>query len=275
VSTCCSRRLTSSLFPHLPQRSRTPFRIGLIVIVVALAVFATLRLPAALITVAALGVPVLFLIYLRESDVVRDLPISTLLLTAVLGIGLGVAWVMLTGAMVARSYGVPLGAGVAGYRMLREGLGVPLGSLILMLLPAVVVRIVMPGKREALDGFIIGAFGALTFTAAASLARLAPQFATGLVARACPVSSLLIEAGIHGLAVPGADHTDGRASSTRSSRRRRAWRLPWSARGMTRLSLWPKMIRPEHCPSTPAHSAVSYRLLRMKPTFNQRREDRD
>ena len=60
--------VASSLFPHLPQRSRTAFRLGLIVLVAALLAFTLLRLPAALITVAALGLPVLFVIYLRESD---------------------------------------------------------------------------------------------------------------------------------------------------------------------------------------------------------------
>ncbi len=194
--------LASSLFPHLPHRSRMPFRVVLILVVVGLVTFATLRMPAALITVAALGLPLLFLLYMRETDAFRDLPTRTLLLTVSLGIGLGVGWVLLTGAMVARSYGVPLGAGIAGGRIVREGLGVPVGGLILMLVPAVAVRLTRPPSRESLDGFMIGALGALAFTAAATLARLAPQFATGMIARSRPVSSLIVEAGIRGLAVP-------------------------------------------------------------------------
>ena len=71
----------------------------------------------------------------------RDLPAATLVLTAVLGIGLGVGWVLLTGAMVARSYGVAAGRRFALSRMLRDGLGVPLGGAILMLMPAVIVRL--------------------------------------------------------------------------------------------------------------------------------------
>jgi RsiW-degrading membrane proteinase PrsW (M82 family) len=194
--------VASSLFPQLPQKSRAPFRMALLAVVVALVVFAVLRLPAALIAVAALGLPFLFVLYLIETNAHRDIPVNVLVLTVVLGVGLGVCWVVLTGAMVARSYGVPLGSGIAGYRLLREGLGVPLGSAVLALLPAVLVRFTQPRDREALDGFMIGALGALAFGGAATLTRLAPQFATGMVARARPMSGLLVEAGIRGVAMP-------------------------------------------------------------------------
>jgi hypothetical protein len=194
--------LASSLFPHLPKRSRTPFRVGLAVVLLALVAFALLRLPAALIAVAALGLLLLFVIYLRESGAYRDLPARTLLLTAGLGVGLGVGWVLVTGAAVARSYGVALGAGIVGYRMLRDGIGIPVGGVLLMLAPAVVVRLLRPATRESLDGFMIGALGALTFTAAATLTRLAPQFATGMVARNRTITGLVVEAGIRGVAVP-------------------------------------------------------------------------
>jgi hypothetical protein len=194
--------LASSLFPHLPDRSRTAFRIVLGLVVVGLVTFATLRMPAALITVAALGLPLLFLLYLRETDAHRDLPVSTLLLTAGLGITLGVGWVLLTGAAVARSYGVPLGTGIAAGRILRDGLGIPVASMVLMLVPAILVRLLRPSGRESLDGFMIGALGALTFSAAATITRLAPQFSTGMIARSRPIASLIVEAGIRGIAVP-------------------------------------------------------------------------
>lgn len=193
--------LASSLFPHLPPRSRTVFRVGLAVVFIALVVFAVLRLPAALVTVASLGFPFLFLLYLRESDAFADIPPRTWALTAALGIGLGVGWVLLTGAAVARSYGIALGAGVVGARMLRDGIGIPLGGVILMLMPAVIVRLLRPPTRESLDGFMIGALGALSFTAAATLTRLAPQFGTGVVSKR-PMESLIVEAGIRGVAVP-------------------------------------------------------------------------
>jgi hypothetical protein len=193
--------LTSSLFPHLAQRSRTAFRLGLAVLLVALVAFTLLRLPAALITVAALGLPVLYVIYLRESDAFRDFPFRTLLLTVGLGIALGVGWVTLTGAMVAHSYGIGIGTAIVGMRMVRVGILIPLGGVILMLLPAAIVRVLRPPSREALDGFMIGVLGALTFTAAATLTRLSPQFGTGVVSKR-PMASLLVEAGIRGVAVP-------------------------------------------------------------------------
>jgi hypothetical protein len=192
----------SSLFPHLPPASRLVFMIGLGLLLAALVAATLFRLPAALITVAALGLPLLFLIYLQEADVHRDIPSGTLVLTAALGIGLGVGWVLLTGAAVAKSYGVPLGAGVSGVQLLRDGLGVPIGGMLIMLAPAALVRVIRPGPKEALDGFALGALGALMFTGAATLTRLAPQFATGMVAKNRPMQGLIVEAGIRGIAVP-------------------------------------------------------------------------
>jgi hypothetical protein len=194
--------IVSSLFPHLSPRSRTPFLLGLGVLLAALIAATLFRLPAALITVAALGLPLLFLIYLQESDVYNDVPTGTLVTTAGLGIGLGVGWVLLTGAMIAQAYDVGLGAGIAGSRILRDGLGVPIAGMLLMVAPAVLVRLIRPGQRESLDGFAIGALGALLFTAAAQMTRLAPQFAGGMIAKARPMSGLIVEAGIRGIAVP-------------------------------------------------------------------------
>ncbi|MGZ5364360.1 MAG: zinc ribbon domain-containing protein [Mycobacterium sp.] len=197
-----SPALTSSLFPHLPPRSRKVFLMGLVLLAGALTVATFLRMPAALIAIASLGLPLLFAVYLRESGVSRDIPRSTLALTVGLGVILGVGWVLLTGAAVARAYGVPLGAGIAGGRILRDGIGVPVGSMLLMLVPALVARFSWHGNREALDGYAIGALGALTFTAAATLTRLAPQFTTGMINRVRPVDGLLVEAGIRGIAMP-------------------------------------------------------------------------
>lgn len=194
--------IASSLFPHLPNRSRTPFRVGLALVFLGLVAFAFLKLPAALITVAALGLPLLFLLYLSESDVFRDMSAVALAVAGILGAALGVGWVLLTGEMVARAYGVPMAAGLAIHHVVREGVMIPAGGMILMLVPTMLLRLSQPKSRESLDGFVIGALAALTFSAGATLTRLAPQFATGLFARSRPIKSLLVEAGICGVTIP-------------------------------------------------------------------------
>ena len=75
----------------------------------ALVALGLLRWQAPLIAVSALGLPLLFLFYLHESDMDDDLPLSSLVLTALLGIPLGVGWALLTGDIVAGSYDVALG----------------------------------------------------------------------------------------------------------------------------------------------------------------------
>ncbi len=194
--------IASSLFPHLPQRSRTPFRVGVALVVFGLVAFSVLRLPAALITIAALGLPLLFVLYLVESQVYRDMSGWLLVLTGVLGAALGSGWILLTGEMVARAYGVPMATGLAIHHLMREGLAIPAGAMLLMLVPTLVVRLLRPTSREVLDGFVVGALAALAFAAAATLTRLAPQFATGLLAHGRPIKGLLVEAGICGLTIP-------------------------------------------------------------------------
>jgi hypothetical protein len=189
----------SSLFPHLSHHSRTPFRIGLAILFLALIALALLRWQAPLITISALGFLLVFVLYVHEADVQ---PVRSLALTAAIAIGLGVGWALLTGTVVADFYDVALGAGESEPQALLVGLAIPIGSAVLMLVPAVVVRLLRPAIRESLDGFVFGALGAIAFTAAATLTRLAPQFATGLTAGDRPVSGLLVQAGIQGVAMP-------------------------------------------------------------------------
>ncbi|KGI68873.1 zinc ribbon domain-containing protein [Mycolicibacterium rufum] len=194
-----SPSLVSSLFPQLNHRGA--FRVALGAMLVSLVAFALLRMPAALIAVGVLGLPTLFLIYLREADAFRDLPPRVLALTAVLGIGLGVGFALLSSNAFDRSSGFALGVGMTGQQMVMEGVAIPLGGAVLMLTPVVVIRLIGPPTRESLEGFMIGALGALTFTAAAMMTRLVPQLDTGLVSTA-PLSFYLVEAGIRGVAVP-------------------------------------------------------------------------
>lgn len=194
--------VASSLFPQIPRRSRAPFRVGLVLVLVGLVGFAILKMPSALIAICALGLPVLFLLYLSESRVYRDMSLNALAAAGVLGAAFGVGWILLTGEIVARAYGVPMAASLAIQHVMREGIAIPAGGVILMLVPAVVVRFLGAGSRESLDGFVVGALSALTFAGGATLTRLAPQFATGLFAHGRPLRGLFVEAGICGVTIP-------------------------------------------------------------------------
>jgi hypothetical protein len=194
--------VVSSLFPHLAYRSRAAFRTGFASLIVLFIVFALLRWQAPLVAVSSLGFAMLYLIFLEESDVYgdEDLPIGVMLLTTLLGVVLGVGWARWTGPIVANSY-YTLG-GLTGHGVLLSGVAIPAGGAVLMLLPALAVRMMRPRQLESLDGFLIGSLGAIAFTAAGTLTRLAPQLTSGLVASKHYVGSLFIEAGIQGVSVP-------------------------------------------------------------------------
>lgn len=197
--------IASSLFPQLPHRARKPFRVGLALLFIALTTFTLLRWQAPLITVGALGLPILFLMYLRESETEDDQPRSTLVLTAVMAIFLGVAWAFETDSLVVDTYAYSLTEGYDDKLTPSFALYVlafPVSYAVMMLIPVFVIRLVRPGIRESLDGFVIGALGAISFTAAATLTQLAPQFQTGITAVDRSVDALVVQGGIQLIAVP-------------------------------------------------------------------------
>jgi len=194
--------VVSSIFPHLAHRSRAAFRMGFAGLILLMIVLALLRWQVPLVAVSSLGFALLFLIYLEESDVYGDddLPVGTLLLTAGLGIALGVGWALWSGPRVARSY--LSFNGLSSPTTQLYALAIPTATVVLMLVPAVLIRLTRPRHLESLDGFLIGSLGAVTFSAAGTLTRLVPQLASGPVADKRLVSDLLVEAGIRGVAAP-------------------------------------------------------------------------
>lgn len=194
--------LLSSLFPQLPGRSRRPFLIVGVLGALSLVGFVLLRMPAAGITVAALGLPMLFFFYLRASGADIGVGRRPLAAAAVLSAGLAALWVLVGGSVVARSYGVPMSVGLALHHVLGAGLGIPIAGMILMIVSVVLARLFRRAPGEVLDGFAIGVLGALAFTAAATLTRLAPQFAAGLITRHRPLSGLVVEALLCALTIP-------------------------------------------------------------------------
>ncbi len=194
--------VVSSLFPHLPHRSRAPFRSALVLLAALLVLLAVMHWQAALVAAAALGFPLLFQLYLQEADVYEDLPAPRLLVGAASGALLGWGWSLLTAHTVSDALGAGLLGGISAHEIMLDGILIPLGGLLLMLVPAVLLRLLARERGESLDGFLFGAVGALAFTVAATLTRLEPQLRTGLVAHDRTASSLLVEALLQGGAVP-------------------------------------------------------------------------
>jgi hypothetical protein len=178
-----------------------PFRVGLLFLVAAVIVFSMLKWQAPLLAVGALGLPLLFHLYLVESDAYELLSRRALFVVAVVSAGLGIGWALATGEIIARSYAVAFGADMEFKQPLWEGILIPAAGALLFLVPTIVARLSRVGTQETLDGFLIGAVAALSFVPAATLTRLAPQFETGLTASDLPMSVLMTEATIRGLLV--------------------------------------------------------------------------
>lgn len=194
----------SSLFPQLSHRARQPFRIGAGLLVVALLSLAAAHLLAPVIAVSALGIPLLFQLYLYEIDVYEDEPVVATAVTLGLGAVLGAGWALLTDHLVTttaqlNALGGPEPSG--GTWRTLAAVGVPVGSQLLMTVPVLVMWLRGRRRTESLDGFVYGAAGAMGFVVAATFVQLAPQLRQGVMVHGS-VTSILSEAIIHGLAVP-------------------------------------------------------------------------
>jgi hypothetical protein len=195
-------RLTSTLFPRLVRPARRPFAMALVLLFGVAGLLAALRVNWPLGSFAAAGVGLLFLLYAGQTDVFRDLPRRATVLAAVLGGGAAVMWWWGAGRVLAGAYGVSTGAGLALQNEFGAyGLAVTLGGAVLMFLPAMVVRLLLMPLREALDGFVIGAFGALAVMVAGSLTHSVPQFTVGLT-QGYTASRLLGDVALYGFVDP-------------------------------------------------------------------------
>ncbi|MCW1958950.1 MAG: zinc ribbon domain-containing protein [Mycobacterium sp.] len=194
--------MTSSLFPQLPWRSRAQFRLGLIIVMSAAVGFALLRLQVPVVAVSVFGLPVLFAVYLRVIDVFSGGRRRLFLLAMVCAVGLGVAWALVAGPIVAGAYKAALGGQTSLAQMLLCGVAIPSTFGLTMVLPAALVRAVDRSRGEALDGFTIGAVGATVVNASATATLLAPQLTMGVTADSQSVGGLLAEALVEGVAWP-------------------------------------------------------------------------
>jgi hypothetical protein len=174
-------RISSTLFPRFPGQLRRPFRIGLILVLIVIIGLALARLNGPLGVTATLGAPLLFLLYVWQSDAFRDIPLRVLAVAAVLGAALGAGWWLAVGKILARSYDLSTASSLALTRVLNTGFLITLGGAVLMLAPAVLCRLIPVPVRESLDGFVVGAVGALCYATAATTTIVGPQFAEGLL----------------------------------------------------------------------------------------------
>lgn len=159
-----------------------PYRVGLVLVLIAICVLSAMRLNVPLLVISVIGLPLLFLVYLWESDVFTDIPRRTLATSMLLGIALGAGAWLIAGRLVARSYGLSTGSGLLFLvEELHAGFLLAAAGVVLMVVPALVTRIFSMPQREALDGFVVGAFGALCYSTAAVITMLVPQLTEGLV----------------------------------------------------------------------------------------------
>jgi hypothetical protein len=193
--------VTSSLFPRLTDSSRKPFRLALLLGLAALVICSWLRLVGPLVIMIAFGIPLLFVVYLWQSDAFADIPFRALALAIAIGVGTGVGWWLWAGVQVAESYGIPLGVAAQLQDSLNIGMIVTVVGALLMVCPAIVVRLLGWTSGESLDGFVIGALGSLSHAAAGTITWFAPQFTAGLLQYYGP-TRLFEEAFLYGLVDP-------------------------------------------------------------------------
>jgi hypothetical protein len=194
--------IVSSMFPQLPSRSRIPFRFALGLVLAVLIAFCLLQWYVPMLALAVFAPPTLVTIYLVESRLLSDLPSWVWVLTAVIGIAVGVGWATLTDAIVAETYSLGLGSQVPTTRLLRDAVVIPFGALLALQLPAILVRLIRTPVRESLHGFTIGLVGVTTFTLATDVIRMIPQFGDATVTGDLPIEDMFLQAGVRGITEP-------------------------------------------------------------------------
>lgn len=171
--------IVTSLFPHLSYRARVPFRYALGIIVALMIAFALAGTTAPLMAVCALGVPLLFLLYIIEVDPYEGTFVISTGVALLFGAGLGAGWALIASPYVDRALQpTPLSSLTSG-QALVAAIVVPTVAQVLMCIPILAVRKLQRGRLESLDGFVAGATGALGFALAATIVLLSPSLTDG------------------------------------------------------------------------------------------------
>jgi hypothetical protein len=182
------------------------------------------------IAVAALLVPLLYLIYLYDVDVYGDEALSIIGVTFGLGIVIGIAWAALTSRAITTMLIQNAMTGSSIKDDAIFGVLLPLGAQTLMLAGALAIYW-RSQYDEVLDGFTAGVAGALGFTLASTVYNLWPELTQGMVSSAPIVDQTLLLLG-RGVLIPFiAGSTSGLIAGALWLRRRRT--RPRQANGWT------------------------------------------
>ena len=175
--------IITTLFPHLPHRSGTPFLFALTAGGTLVLALAGLHLLAPATVAALLVLPVLYLLYLYEVEVYESEPWLVIGATMVLGALLGLAFTNVTG--VALSQLVLTGDRETGFVL--AGIAIPIVAQALMLAGPLFLYLFRDTFREPLDGLAFGAASALGFSLASSLTDFWPLLSGPLIAGGSPL----------------------------------------------------------------------------------------
>lgn len=174
-------RMSSSLFPRLPRRATAAYRIALVVLLLCMVVMSLLQWNIPVATISVLGVPLLFMVYVWEADAFQD-DRRRMIVALVAGTLIGVVWWWLSGEFISRKYGVTNAAAQALQNSLvLEGLAITLIGAVLMVLPLPLIRLIPATESDSLDGYALGAAGALAHMTASYVVWWMPQIVAGLV----------------------------------------------------------------------------------------------
>ena len=164
----------TTLFPHLPHRQVHIFREVLLIGIGLVLLLAALRFVAPATLVSVLLLPVLYLLYLYESEVYEDEPVQVLLLTVVSGGVFGFLYFVIANHLTTTQ----LSGTVQG--PLVTGVLLPLIAQVLMLAGPLVL-LTRTKFDETLDGLTFAVASALGFTLVAVIASSWPFFTAPLV----------------------------------------------------------------------------------------------
>jgi hypothetical protein len=190
--------IVSTLFPHLPLRGHNTFRALLWIGILLVGSLSLAGLfPVALIAAAVL-VPLLVLLYLREVNLYEQEPLRVLALTVVWGAAAGVALGLLRDRV--ESPGSVLASQTTTHAVIWNGVALPLIGLVVVL-GGPLVLLARGRFDDVLDGVTFGGAAAVSF-AGAELLTHSSVFLAGGLAPAGLVAPWTLRVLTLGVAVP-------------------------------------------------------------------------